>query len=263
MAQQQTQASKMFEDQQKMIALYQQALEQILQYRNQYFEQAMAMRENILKEREQLLEHEKMKQQQVAEMTQLKAVQNQLGTLMDKAHEQPVLNAQVQSNLNSYITKQKEQILQMSQSSASMSQIVRQANAMMTGGRSPTVSPTNQSPFKPREEPQFQFQQHSQMIPVTQQQQYAEQELPVTSTRVEIPTSEQVHFVPPSEDGENMDLQRQVDELAAQIAANDANNGQYPSQSPMLDFDQSLSSHSKMVKVPNENLQEKAAQLHR
>ena len=51
----------MFEDQQKMIALYQQALEQILQYRNQYFEQAMNMRENILKEREQLLEYEKMK----------------------------------------------------------------------------------------------------------------------------------------------------------------------------------------------------------
>ena len=52
----------MFEDQQKMIGMYQQALEQILQYRNQYFEQAMQMRENILKEREQLLEHEKMKQ---------------------------------------------------------------------------------------------------------------------------------------------------------------------------------------------------------
>jgi hypothetical protein len=42
----------MFEDQQKMIQLYQQALEQILKYRNQYFEQAMEMRENILKERE-------------------------------------------------------------------------------------------------------------------------------------------------------------------------------------------------------------------
>ena len=45
------------------------------------------MRENILKEREQLLEHEKLKQQQLAEMNQLKAVQSQLGTLMDKAHE--------------------------------------------------------------------------------------------------------------------------------------------------------------------------------
>lgn len=44
-----------------MIQLYQQALEQILKYRNQYFEQAMEMRENILKEREQLLGYEKMK----------------------------------------------------------------------------------------------------------------------------------------------------------------------------------------------------------
>jgi hypothetical protein len=34
-----------------------------LKYRNQYFEQAMEMRENILKEREQLLEFEKLKQQ--------------------------------------------------------------------------------------------------------------------------------------------------------------------------------------------------------
>ena len=32
------------------------------------------MRENILKEREQLLEHEKMKAQQIGEMNQLKAV---------------------------------------------------------------------------------------------------------------------------------------------------------------------------------------------
>ena len=44
-----------------MIGMYQQALEQILQYRNQYFEQAMQMRENILKEREQLFEYEKLK----------------------------------------------------------------------------------------------------------------------------------------------------------------------------------------------------------
>lgn len=55
---QQQQASKMFEDQQKMIVLYQQALEQILKYRNQYFEQAMDMRENVLKEREQQLQFE-------------------------------------------------------------------------------------------------------------------------------------------------------------------------------------------------------------
>jgi hypothetical protein len=49
---QQHQAKAMFEDQQKMITLYQQALEQILNYRNQYFQQAMEMRENLLRERE-------------------------------------------------------------------------------------------------------------------------------------------------------------------------------------------------------------------
>lgn len=41
--------------------MYQQALEQIMMYKNQYFEQAMQMRENILKEREEMLEIEKMK----------------------------------------------------------------------------------------------------------------------------------------------------------------------------------------------------------
>jgi hypothetical protein len=44
-----------------MIQMYQQALEQIMMYKNQYFEQAMQMRENILKEREEMLEIEKMK----------------------------------------------------------------------------------------------------------------------------------------------------------------------------------------------------------
>ena len=108
MAQQQTQASKMFEDQQKMIAMYQQALEQILQYRHQYFEQAMSMRENILKEREQLFEHERLKQQQLAEMKQIQAVQSQLGNMLSVADQKPVLNQQVTTNLNSYISKQKE-----------------------------------------------------------------------------------------------------------------------------------------------------------
>lgn len=45
-----------------------------MKYRNQYFEQAMEMRENILKERETLLEYEKMKQTQMNEIDQLKAV---------------------------------------------------------------------------------------------------------------------------------------------------------------------------------------------
>lgn len=76
-----------------------------MQYRNQYFEQAMAMRENILKEREQLFEYEKLKQQQLIEMTQLRAVQSQLGDMLSVADQRPVLNPQVASNLNSYISK--------------------------------------------------------------------------------------------------------------------------------------------------------------
>ena len=65
------------------------------------------------------------------------------------------------------------------------------------------------------------------MIPQTPLSQTSE--LPVTSQRVDIPRQsinempksnpEQVDFNPPDE--ENFDLQKQVDELAAQIAAND------------------------------------------
>jgi len=65
----------------------------------------MAMRENILKEREQLFEYEKLKQQQLIEMTQLRAVQSQLGDMLSVADQRPVLNPQVASNLNSYISK--------------------------------------------------------------------------------------------------------------------------------------------------------------
>lgn len=42
------------------------------------------MRENILKEREQLLEYEKMKQAQILEIEQLKAVQNQLNSVQQQ-----------------------------------------------------------------------------------------------------------------------------------------------------------------------------------
>ena len=72
-----------------MILMYQQALEQILQFRNQYFDQAMQMRENIIKEREQLMEYEKMKQQQNGEIQQLQAVYNQLGVLLTQSNQRP------------------------------------------------------------------------------------------------------------------------------------------------------------------------------
>ena len=77
----------MFEDQQKMIQMYQQALEQILTYRNQYFEQAMEMRENMLREREQTLEFEKLKQAQQAEMAQLEMVKRQLEVVQERRQE--------------------------------------------------------------------------------------------------------------------------------------------------------------------------------
>ena len=51
-----TKQQRLFEDQQRMIILYQQALEQILKYRHQYFEEALQMREHVIKEREQQLE---------------------------------------------------------------------------------------------------------------------------------------------------------------------------------------------------------------
>ena len=51
-----------------MIQLYQQALEQILAYRNQYFDQAMQMREHVLKEREQQFEFEQVKKSQMQEI---------------------------------------------------------------------------------------------------------------------------------------------------------------------------------------------------
>lgn len=52
------------------------------------------MRENILKEREQLFEYEKLKQAQIAEISQLKAVHGKLSHMMESAHKQkqPILD---------------------------------------------------------------------------------------------------------------------------------------------------------------------------
>ena len=47
---------------------------------------------------------------------------------MNVADQKQVLNQQVTTNLNQYINKQKEQILQMSQSSQNMSKLMREAN---------------------------------------------------------------------------------------------------------------------------------------
>ena len=46
---------KLLEDQQKMISMYQQALQQILDFRGNYFKDALDMQMNLMKEREQML----------------------------------------------------------------------------------------------------------------------------------------------------------------------------------------------------------------
>ena len=55
---------KLLDDQQKMIGMYQQALEQILDFRNQYFKEAMDMQMNLMKEREKMFAFQGMQMQQ-------------------------------------------------------------------------------------------------------------------------------------------------------------------------------------------------------
>ena len=47
-----------------MIGMYQQALEQILDFRNQYFKEAMDMQMNLMKEREKMFAFQGMQMQQ-------------------------------------------------------------------------------------------------------------------------------------------------------------------------------------------------------
>lgn len=48
----------------------------------------MAMRENMLKEREQSFENDKIKQKEMAEMGQIAALKNQLGYMLEAADQQ-------------------------------------------------------------------------------------------------------------------------------------------------------------------------------
>ena len=144
---------KLLEDQQKMIGMYQQALGQILDFRNQYFKEAMDMQMNLMKEREKMFAYQgmQMQQQQVPdpnpglfgasadlgqdynkqqmEINKLQAVKDQLGILMNKATTElsqntdvqqnfqnftPVMNPQVQNNLNELIKTQRHQIIRLS-----------------------------------------------------------------------------------------------------------------------------------------------------
>lgn len=134
-------------------------------------------------------------------MQQLRQVQNQLGFMMNAAGSATVLNPQVTSNLNSYISKQKEQILQMSQSSEQMTKLVQEANAMQR--------------LKAQQEQQAPSVVQFAPPPVMQS---AEKELPVTSQTVDIPRAppvlvqenepEKIDFTPPPDEDDNLDLQK-------------------------------------------------------
>lgn len=45
----------------KMISMYQRAFQEIIDFKNQYMEEVMKMRERVIKEREEILEYEKVK----------------------------------------------------------------------------------------------------------------------------------------------------------------------------------------------------------
>jgi hypothetical protein len=49
------------EDYGKMISMYQRAFSEIIDFKNQYMEEVMRMRERVIKEREEILEYERVK----------------------------------------------------------------------------------------------------------------------------------------------------------------------------------------------------------
>ncbi|CDW85942.1 UNKNOWN [Stylonychia lemnae] len=127
--QQQMPQASVVDEQSKLIHMYQSALEQILQIKNQFYDQALQMNDKLIKEREQLIEYEKLKQQQNQEIQSLQAVYSQLGQMMNQRpissnsnisnqfpQQNPILNPMVQNNLNNLISQQKADILRMSQS---------------------------------------------------------------------------------------------------------------------------------------------------
>lgn len=65
-----------------MINMYQKAFHEIIDFKNQYMEEVMRMRERVIKEREEILEYEKVKHQQTLEIQNLKAVYNRLGDML-------------------------------------------------------------------------------------------------------------------------------------------------------------------------------------
>jgi hypothetical protein len=52
----------------KMIQMYQHAFQEVIDFKNQYMEEVMKMRERVIREREEILEYERMKHQQSMEL---------------------------------------------------------------------------------------------------------------------------------------------------------------------------------------------------
>ena len=46
-----------------MISMYQRAFQEVIEFKNQYMEEVMKMRERVIREREEILEYERMKHQ--------------------------------------------------------------------------------------------------------------------------------------------------------------------------------------------------------
>ena len=80
------------------------------------------MRERMVQEREELLEYERMKQQQQLEIKNLRSVYDRLGDMVKdesmnhRATGTSGINPIVQQNLNSLLLKQQEDIMRLSQS---------------------------------------------------------------------------------------------------------------------------------------------------
>eukprot|EP00347_Sterkiella_histriomuscorum_P023688 403333731 len=146
--------SNIADEQSKVIQMYQTALQQILDIKNQFYDQAVQMNDKLIKEREQLLEYEKMKQQQNQEIQSLQAVYHQLGSLLQRplssqsnisqqymqnqgGFQNQILNPQVQNNLNNLIQQQKADIMRLSQSGGfNLSQLQNAQQMKNNGGAS-------------------------------------------------------------------------------------------------------------------------------
>jgi hypothetical protein len=71
----------------KMIEMYQKAFSEIIDFKNQYMQQIVQMREGFSKEREILQAYEQMKEQQRNEIARLNAVHERLNSMAFNASD--------------------------------------------------------------------------------------------------------------------------------------------------------------------------------